>query len=374
MKKKLSLFKKLLLAYTIVLLILSAAFLIYLNRVLIEYENSDITVYLTNVVKKITEEDLSSYFNNKNDSLYEKKPKSLKKAYDELLKSEKINVVKVNDSDSLLTYDVSVGERKIYTIEAERGREITKLGLLNYNEWNIKSITDYFDRGIYSYDLFVPNNFEVLINGVKISPDDFKEELKLSDVEDAYNYSDIPAVNKYEINNLTSEPTIIIKNNFNKEISYEINDNIIDATNGFKVVDTIDSINEYYDTSIDPFDFAKKWSLYMTKDLKGSNYGFHIIKTYLVNKSYLYTHAYKWATGIDITFTPIHILKNPAFTNEKITNCTIYDDNMFSCDVFLEKNMIVAGKDKVDVFNNKIYYIKHDNEWNVIAMKTILGE
>ena len=52
--------------------------LIYLNRVLIEYENSDITVYLTNVVKKITEEDLSSYFNNKNDSLYEKKPKSLK--------------------------------------------------------------------------------------------------------------------------------------------------------------------------------------------------------------------------------------------------------------------------------------------------------
>lgn len=112
----------------------------------------------------------------------------------------------------------------------------------------------------------------------------------------------------------------------------------------------------------------------MTKDLSGPYYGLNIIKTYVLNNSELYTRAYNWASGIDIRFTSKHYLKNPTFTNEKVTNCIIYNENMFSCDVSFEKNMIVAGKDKIDIFSERIYYINYDNNWKPIAMKTILGE
>ncbi|MDD4035734.1 MAG: hypothetical protein PHS45_00155 [Bacilli bacterium] len=371
-KKKLSLYKKLLITYSIILLMLATVFLIYVNRILIEYENSDISVYLTNFIKEIKEDDLTSYLSNNGDSVYEKNPKPIGKAYKELLNSGKINIAKASHDQESSIYDICIEERKIYTIEVEKGESFSKLGILNYHKWNVKSITNYFDRGIYYYDVFVPDNFEVLINGNPISASDTKEEIKLADVKDAYNYISAPIIKKYEINNLTSKPTVIIKNNFNEEINYSINNNIIDATAGFKVVDSIEKVNEYYGTSLNPLEFAKKWSLFMTEDLSGPYRGFNTIKTYFIKDSEKYIGAHEWSRGVDITWTSPHYLKNSVFTNEKVTNCIIYSDNMFSCDVSLEKNMVVSGKDKTDVINEKIYYINYENEWKVIGMTTII--
>ena len=91
--------------------------------------------------------------------------------------------------------------------------------------------------------------------------------------------------------------------------------------------------------------------------------------------------AYQWATSIDITFVSNHTLKNPAFTNESVTDFVIYGDNAFSCSVNLEKNMRIAnGKDKVDVMHDKLYFVYYDDtddgkdngSWKLIDMKSIV--
>ena len=146
-------------------------------------------------------------------------------------------------------------------------------------------------------------------------------------------------------------------------------DKNIDLSDQFKKYDTLSDANIDFDVKT----FAEKWSLYLTNDLTGASHGFGTISQYFIKESSMYNKAYQWGTSIDITFTSKHTLKNPVFTNEKIFNVTIYDNSAASCDVKLEKNMVVSGKDKIDTFNSTIYLIKYNNEWKVINIKGVTG-
>ena len=41
----------------------------------------------------------------------------------------------------------------------------------------------------------------------------------------------------------------------------------------------------------------------------------------------------------------------------------------FSCEIYLEKNMIVNGKDQLDVMHDYIYFIKDNGVWKVVNIK-----
>ena len=73
----------------------------------------------------------------------------------------------------------------------------------------------------------------------------------------------------------------------------------------------------------------------------------------------------------DITFVSSHRLKNPIFTNEEVKNFIIYNDNAFSCEVYLEKNMIVSGKDKVDIMHDRLYFIYYEDGYKLVNMESI---
>ena len=103
----------------------------------------------------------------------------------------------------------------------------------------------------------------------------------------------------------------------------------------------------------------------------------------LENGTSLYDMAYSWATSIDITFTSQHTLKNPTFTNTKVSDFEVYGKDAFSCTVYLEKNMRIAnGKDKVDVMHDKLYFVHNDitNDgkdnptWKLVEMKSVANK
>ena len=85
----------------------------------------------------------------------------------------------------------------------------------------------------------------------------------------------------------------------------------------------------------------------------------------------MYKRIYDWAHGIDITFTSRHTLKNPTFTNEKLSNFVIYSDKAFSVDVTLEKNMTVKGEDRVMKMNDRLSFVYYDGGWKLISMESI---
>ena len=135
---------------------------------------------------------------------------------------------------------------------------------------------------------------------------------------------------------------------------------------------------------------AKDWSLYLTNDLSGALHGFNNISKYLIKDSTIYKDARKWATGVDITFVSKHTLDNPTFTDLKINNFTIYDENAFSCEVYLQKHLTLSSmrsKKINDVFNERMYFVYYEgtnagyydgNSWIEMskykAEQTIKGE
>jgi len=85
----------------------------------------------------------------------------------------------------------------------------------------------------------------------------------------------------------------------------------------------------------------------------------------------MYDMAYGWSHNVDITFVSSHRLKNPVFTNESVKNFIIYNDNAFSCEVYLEKNMVVSGKDKVDVMHDRLYFIYYEGGYKLVDIKSL---
>ena len=84
-------------------------------------------------------------------------------------------------------------------------------------------------------------------------------------------------------------------------------------------------------------------------------------------------YAYKWATGIDITFISAHQLLSPTFTNQKTENYEIYSENAFSCEIYLEKNMKVNGKTMQDKMHERMYFVydKENSGWKLVNMQSI---
>ena len=115
-------------------------------------------------------------------------------------------------------------------------------------------------------------------------------------------------------------------------------------------------------SNIDVYKVCKVWSDFMTVDLSGDKHGFNNVAKYLIKDSSLYKYAYKWATGIDITYTWDHKILSVEDTN--ITDYIKYSDTCFSCHVYFRKEMVVYYSPRIyrdDTFDNIVYFVYIDD-------------
>ena len=61
-----------------------------------------------------------------------------------------------------------------------------------------------------------------------------------------------------------------------------------------------------------------------------------------------------------------------SFVNTKLSNFKIYSENAFSCEVYLDKNMIIKGGKKLtDTMNERMYFAYYDGSWKLVNMQSI---
>ncbi|MBQ6539864.1 MAG: hypothetical protein IJL71_02410 [Oscillospiraceae bacterium] len=124
---------------------------------------------------------------------------------------------------------------------------------------------------------------------------------------------------------------------------------------------------------VDPLQVGEDWSLLMSADTE-----FWAVARHILEGSELYDMAYSWATSIDITFTSIHYLKTPPFTNESVTNFRRISDSCFSVDVSFDKNMVLGdGRELVDSMNSRFYFVNTPatgNTWKLVQIKELLTD
>ncbi len=371
--KKLSNYKKALIIFTLILLVIAVYTLIYVSSVLKNYEKGDVSSFMASLVDEITEDakdgDISKHVKlNKVSSEYEKKS-NLEEGYKKLFTDSKITYKKTEDK---LVYDIFADDKKIMTVTLKDLGEKHALGLLVYNEYKVDDIKTYDEDGLYTVNIEVADNYDLYINDIKVDKKEAKSTSEIPEYQEVYDLVDLPKFNHYEVKGLTYEPKIEVKDQDGNKVELTKNGDKLYAAN-FKKFDTLEKAGNNIKDNYDPIDFATKWSKFLTMDLVDEYpYGFDILSRNLIEGTDLYQKGYNWATQVDITFTSIHSLNS--MTNQKVSNITIYNENAFSAEVEVDKNMTIQGSpvfDKTDKFHELMYFVYYDGAYRVVNMTTI---
>lgn len=369
-KKKMTGYKKSLLIWFLLLLIASEACLIYVSTTLKMYEKGNIEGYMTSLIKDMKTAskvgNINKYLSyNKVESKYEK-ISSFEEGYKELFNESKLSYKK-NDKEN--TYDIYADDTMIASVTLD-SKKVRRLGILSFEEYSIKEIETYSKNGIYNIDVYVNSNYDLYINDVKVSDDDLLSKEEIKEYSEVYNKVDLPYENHYKITNLTKKPKIKVMNG-NNEVKVTNEKSNYYGVTYFKTDDKDAAFEKLTNKDYDPLTFAKNWSLFLTADLPGERYGLYTLTPNLVEGTALYKRAYSWATNVDITFTSMHTLDKDTFTNVKMNGFTVYNENAFSVDIYLEKNMtLVNGEKRVDTLNDTFYYAYIDGAYRLITMKS----
>lgn len=380
-------FKGTLKKYILLLAVLCFIFLMYVLNTLYQYEASFTDNYMQEVVKDITKSaqkgkitklcgvtgvDENTLKNNKdayNDSL------------EEIFKTTNITFVKSKNSTSQEpVYDILSNDNKIITVKLSVKKQAQRLGLFSYPVWEIKECNIDAQRGLYYYDISVPSNYTIEVNGTKLGENNITNTEQDESYEELLKYTELPVIVNYKVDNHITKPDIKIKDASGNMVNYTEVNHEIEISNNYITANSYEEIKDKIAGDIDILQLAKNWSLFLTDDLSGSTHGFNTLRKNLIKGSNFYNMAYAWATSVDITFVSSHTLKNPAFTNTAVTDFTVYSDKAFSCTVTLEKNMRIAnGKDKVDKMHDRLYFVYYDDTtdniegptWKLVDMKSI---
>ena len=369
-KKKMTGYKKSLLIWFLLLLIASEACLIYVSTTLKMYEKGNIEAYMTSLIKDMKTAskvgNINKYLSyNKVESKYEKNS-SFEEGYKELFNESKLSYKK-NDKES--TYDIYADDTMIASVTLD-SKKVRRLGILSFEEYSIKEIETYSKNGIYNIDVYVNSNYDLYINDIKVSDDDLLSKEEIKEYSEVYDKVDLPYENHYKITNLTKKPKIKVMNG-NNEVKVTNEKSTYYGVSYFKTDDKDAAFAKLTNKDYDPLTFAKNWSLFLTADLPGERYGLYTLTPNLVEGTALYKRAYSWATNVDITFTSMHTLDKDTFTNVKMNGFTVYNENAFSVDIYLEKNMtLVNGEKRVDTLNDTFYYAYIDGAYRLITMKS----
>lgn len=374
-KKPMSLYKKSLLIYTGVIVVLIITLLVYVSICLKEYDKYDLDNFIKNSVADLSNKDLVSVIDDKSleVSKYEnfKSKKDIIKAIDKSLEdTKKITYKEVEDEskDKKPVYDIYYNGRKVLKIKLKNKGQIQKIKLLNYTKWEVVDVKSYIEKGLYEVKASIPEDYKLYINNKEVTD---KVESENKSLALFSQFTEVKKYNDYEITGLIKKPKVIIKDASGKEVKpISKNDTYSVEEKYFKTDDNTEAQSKLVE-SFDILSFAEKYSLFLTNDLSGSYHGFSQMKNYVIEGTDMYKRIYDWAHGIDITFTSRHTLKNPTFTNEKLSNFVIYSDKAFTVDVTLEKNMRVKGEDRVMKMNDRLSFVYYNGGWKLINMESI---
>ncbi len=221
-----------------------------------------------------------------------------------------------------------------------------------YDQKNLPTFTDY--------KITIPVNYTICgVEPVSVEAASLEPIEELKYVKEYC--PDVPDAATYILRVLSDEPDFKILDGSGNEVDFTIEDRQVTIAGDFAGQDSLS-----IPVDIDPLAVAKLWSLFMTQDLTGSNNGYGQLSPYLIKGSYLQDVAWQWATGIDITFTSSHTLKDPPFQVENVSNYVVYSENCFSCDIRLEKKLVLTrtGEEVDDVIHSTFYFVKYDSTDN----------
>ena len=240
-------------------------------------------------------------------------------------------------------------------------------------------LSDLFGNKIeYAGTSTVPLTYYTLMTNegctVKVNGNDVPDSvMEISPNPEYKNFAELvsglPRLPVYNIVVLQNDAEVSVTDAKGNDISLEREKNIQDLT-GASAPIPLSEIPKDISDKINVIKVLEDWSLFMSCDLDFASLSKHLIKG-----SYQYNVAYKYNYSIDRTFTSIHSLRSPAFTEETATNFTYLTEDCFSVDIRFVKHMLVSGRNVDDEMNERCYFAKDGaGNWKLVGMKEVIND
>ncbi len=291
-------------------------------------------------------------------------------------------------STSNPVYLVSADGKPFLRLVLQEGEQHTLLSILTVCDWTVDSCllraADASDARIKTdentlgFRAQLPDGFRLLVDGVPCEVPAGAEEVDLLQFRYVAPYIEVPKARRFSVGGLRFEPVVTALNNAGQPV-----DIAVEADGTLVVPDEFVATKEAEELAAsvaDPLEIARLWSKFMTNDVGGAYHGRNTVRKQcmLLPGSNLYELATNWASSVDITFVSHHSITG--WANESVTNYVKYNDDFFSCDVYLEKNMhLTTGADRTDVFDNRMFFVNIRDEsiaapgWYLADMFSLAG-
>lgn len=349
--KRLSAFKRFLIIYAAVLIVIMGAVLVFLHSFLKDYESgrpaNTMDLLVTHIekgdvgewVKKSgllgefeTQQIVSDYFKN----TFDGKEISYKKKAGEY-------------SESTPVYVLYAGDDKIASVSLAESRK----NLHKFTEWKISAIDFNVNANDKSHAVKViaPKGSQVELNGVTVSQNYITGEEQVELCKHVGDYVSVPVNDVYEVNGLFAAPQVKVTLD-GRELSTEL------AKEGYVA---------YYPGDNSLMDEEKKHILLVAKD-----YG-----KYMINRGSLATlSGYMIGTAkeymSDIPAIDVYLIGRTFTYNtsdENISSFRKYSDDCYSCDVDYKLNVNwSSGSTTYDIALTYIF-VKQNGKWMLADFK-----
>lgn len=242
---------------------------------------------------------------------------------------------------------------------------------LTLSEWELGTVEVIPATAQEAVKITVPDSYQVKINGISV------DERELTDGNEmpeefvyAAAYVEVPRLVTYETKGLLEQPNIEIldQNGVKMEAAMQRNGR-----------ETIVELGRFAETEM-PGDLAAKvleqaerYTNFFSVDLAGCRNSVSPIRDMFPEDSYYLELADTYRRE-DMWMYSSH--NAPVFRNEEVSHYIRYSDDLFSCEVYFDKDMLLhkTGKVKVDTTHFKLFYGNLNGEWKILDIKTLLDD
>lgn len=272
-------------------------------------------------------------------------------------------------------FDIYDGNNPLLRVTLNAKEHVSRLGLLSFNEWEVKEVRLLKKGGLFDYEISLPNNCSVEVNGRKLTEKESPDSLQFVGYADISKTTALTYHVNYRLKGLIDAPDVKVTDRNGNAVECEST-----GTRIFKPLECVKAADEasakaHIKNYPDIMHIMKEWSLYMSHDQHGGKNGFEDIEQYLAKGTYIYLYSERWSESVDITYVSNHGLDKQTFSNEKVCNFEIYNEKEFSCDVYFQKNLLVNGK-LADKLAERVHFLYYDDTddgkdnpaWKIVSL------
>ncbi|MBD5444292.1 MAG: hypothetical protein HDR29_01945 [Lachnospiraceae bacterium] len=248
-------------------------------------------------------------------------------------------------------YVVTADETPFAVVRLKKKAETASYGL---PLWEIGSI-ELLPMATKEYELIAPSTVTVTVNGITVTEDALEESGIRGTAEEYLEaYTEIPSYSRYDLGQFYGEPEISGVNEAGEpvDISYDEKEHCYKAGFGG---------NEILKKEVEDYviQMMTDYAMYVSNDL-----AYNSLDKYFPSKSPLLAGIKQ----VQRQWYDAH--RKPEVKNQEITEFTLYSEDAFSAQVYLEQHIYIdfSKKTEIVVTDMHVYFVKIDGEWKVAGI------